>query len=318
MSMRVSAAWLAALALLVSACTTAPPRRSEPPRQVRIPPPSVSVIPQPDRPQQPPAQTQSSQSDPGPAPPWEKDGPPQDDEIPPDLANLAEPVPQYEPQSAGGNMRSYEVFGQKYHVLTSSEGYRETGLASWYGKKFHGHKTSNGEKYDMFALSAAHRSLPLPSYVRVTNLGNGKSVIVRVNDRGPFHSARIIDLSYAAAVKLDTVGKIATVELEAISPGRDLPPPPKLRSETQIANSKIRPQPRLLQVAAYSDPINAVAMREELSRLGIGQVQVRVGMLNNGDTVHRVMVGPFDERKLMDETRIRIRGAGFEAIPITE
>ena len=313
MSMRVPAYGSAALALLLlSACATAPPRTSNPPRQVRIPPPQVSTIHQPER--TPPAQ---KERDPGPAPSWEKDGPPSDDEIPPGLADLAEPVPKYEPLSPGGNMRSYEVFGKKYHVLTSAEGFRETGLASWYGKKFHGRKTSNGEKYDMFALSAAHKSLPLPSYVRVTNLGNGKSVIVRVNDRGPFHSSRIIDLSYAAAVKLDTVGKIATVELEAITPGRELPPPPKLKTPTQIANGA-RPTPRLLQVAAYSDPINAVAMKEELAELGISNVQVRVGMLNNGDTVHRVMVGPFEERKRMDETRIRIRGAGFEAIPISE
>lgn len=315
MTIRVSAYCSAVVALLLlSACTTAPPRTSNPPRQVRIPPPQVSIVRPPER----APVARSTERDPGPAPSWEKDGPPLDDEIPPDLASLAEPVPQYEPLSPGGNMRSYEVFGQKYHVLTSAEGFRETGLASWYGKKFHGRKTSNGEKYDMFALSAAHKSLPLPSYVRVTNLGNGKSVIVRINDRGPFHSSRIIDLSYAAAVKLDTVGKIATVELEAITPGRELPPPPKLKTPTQVAGGGARPTPRLLQVAAYSDPINAVAMKEELVELGITTVQVRVGMLNNGDTVHRVMVGPFEERKRMDETRIRIRGAGFEAIPISE
>lgn len=301
----------AAAALLLAACTTAPPRGGQsPPRQVRIPPPKVSVI-KPPAPRPPISQ----EPDPGPAPRWEKDGPPRPEDIPEGLAEMEEPVPQDEPLSPGGNMKSYEVFGRKYHVLASAEGFRETGLASWYGKKFHGRKTSNGERYDMFALSAAHKSLPLPSYVRVTNLANGKSVIVRVNDRGPFHPGRIIDLSYAAAVKLDTVGKIATVEVEAITPGRELPPPPK--PVTQHA-SGAKPSARLLQVAAYSDPINAVAMREELTQLGIDGVQVRVGLLDNGDTIHRVMVGPFDERKRMDETRIRIRGAGFEAFPITE
>ena len=293
----------AVAALSLAACTTAPPRRPAPPRQVSIPPPKVSVI-RPPAPTPPPPQP----PDPGPAPLWEKDGPPRPEDIPEGLADLEELVPQDEPLSAGGNMKSYEVFGRKYHVLASAEGFRETGLASWYGKKFHGR--------DMFALSGAHKNLPLPSYVRVTNLANGKSVIVRINDRGPFHSGRIIDLSYAAAVKLDTVGKIATVEVEAITPGRDLPPPPRIKPPTQVAGAK--PSARLLQVAAYTDPINAVAMREELAQLGIEGVQVRVGLLDNGDTIHRVMVGPFDERKRMDETRIRIKGAGFEAIPITD
>jgi rare lipoprotein A len=309
MTLRFAPAAVAIAALLLAACST-PQQRPTPqqPRQVRIPPPKVSVI-QPAEPE--------SQADPGPAPLWEKDGPPNPDDIPEDLANLPEPVPQHEPKSRGGNMKSYEVFGKKYHVLSSAEGFRETGLASWYGKKFHGRKTSNGERYDMFKLTAAHKNLPLPTWVRVTNLANGKSVVVRVNDRGPFHPGRIIDLSYAAAVKLDTVGKIATVEVEAITPGQELPPPPKIKEDSQLASSG-RPQARLLQVAAYSDPINAIAMREELDKLGIEGVQVRVGMLDNGDTVHRVMVGPFEERQRMDQTRARIRGAGYEAIPISQ
>lgn len=311
--MRMRSAHFAALvaAFVLAACATTPPPQRSPGRQVRIPPPRVSTIePAPER-------VVPDEVDPGPAPLWEKDGPPDPNDIPDDLANIPDPVPTQEPLSAGGNMKSYEVFGRKYHVLRSSEGFRETGLASWYGKKFHGRKTSNGERYDMFKLSAAHKNLPLPSYVRVTNLGNGKSVIVRVNDRGPFHSSRIIDLSYAAAARLETIGKIATVEIEAISPGRELPPPPKLQLASPTSGGG-KTGHRLLQVAAYSDPINAVSMREELSQLGIKTVQVRVGMLDNGDTVHRVMVGPFEERKQMDEMRIRIRGAGFEAFPISD
>lgn len=301
---------VAVTALLLSACGSVPQRQApQSPRQVRIPPPKVSVI----QPQSPAAEAE----DPGPAPAWEKDGPPNPDDIPDGLADLPEPVPTHEPKSAGGNMRSYEVFGKKYHVLSTAEGFRETGLASWYGKKFHGRKTSNGERYDMFKLSAAHKNLPLPTWVRVTNLANGKNVIVRVNDRGPFHSGRIIDLSYAAAVKLDTVGKIATVELEAITPGRELPPPPQIREASEVASAQRGP-PRLLQVAAYSDPINAVAMREELGKLGIQDVQVRAGTLNNGDTVHRVMIGPFEERQRLDQMRARLRGAGYETIPISD
>ena len=112
-----------------------------------------------------------------------------------DVSKLPDPVPTYEPKSRGGNKSPYEVWGKIYHVLPTAEGYQERGGASWYGAKFHGHKTSNGETYSMYEMSAAHKSLPLPSYAKVTNLDNGRSVIVRVNDRGPFHEGRIIDLS---------------------------------------------------------------------------------------------------------------------------
>ncbi|WP_354624412.1 septal ring lytic transglycosylase RlpA family protein [Psychromonas sp. MME2] len=122
-------------------------------------------------------------------------------EIPP-LAHVEDATPRYEPYSRGGNS-DYTVRGIKYKVLKNISEFNESGKASWYGKKFHGHLTSNGERYNMFAMSAAHKNLPLPSYVKVTNLKNNKQVIVRVNDRGPFHEGRIIDLSYAAADKLD-------------------------------------------------------------------------------------------------------------------
>lgn len=146
--------------------------------------------------------------------PGEKDSVP--DEIP-DVDAIPEPIVKNEPRSARGN-KSYSVLGKSYSVLADHEGYDETGNASYYGKKFHGRRTSNGDVYDMYAFSAAHRSLPLPSYARVTNLSNGKSVVVRVNDRGPFHSNRIIDLSYAAAVKLDYRKQgTAKVRVEALS-----------------------------------------------------------------------------------------------------
>ena len=119
----------------------------------------------------------------------------------PDVDRIPEPEVRTEPRSRYGN-RSYSVLGKRYHVLESAEGYEEVGTASYYGRKFHGRRTSNLEVYDMYAFTAAHKSLPLPSYARVTNLDNGRSIVVRVNDRGPFHAGRIIDLSYAAAVKL--------------------------------------------------------------------------------------------------------------------
>jgi rare lipoprotein A len=120
----------------------------------------------------------------------------------PELAHLENPIPRFEPYSRQGN-RDYQVRGKSYQVWRDIQDYEVEGEASWYGKKFHGHLTSNGEIYDMYSMSAAHKNLPLPSYVEVSNLSNGKTVIVRVNDRGPFHQQRVIDLSYAAAYKLD-------------------------------------------------------------------------------------------------------------------
>ncbi|MDX1452372.1 MAG: septal ring lytic transglycosylase RlpA family protein, partial [Oleiphilaceae bacterium] len=139
-----------------------------------------------------------------------------------DASGVPDAIPVWEPLSPQGNRSPYTVRGKQYRILPSAAGYREEGIASWYGLKFHGELTSNGEIYNMYAMSAAHKSLPLPTYVKVTNLSNQRSVIVRVNDRGPFHSERVIDLSYAAAKKLgfDKQGT-ARVLLEAIVPGGD-------------------------------------------------------------------------------------------------
>ena len=128
-------------------------------------------------------------------------------------------MPKVESKSKYGNPKSYVVFGKRYYVKDSAKGYVEQGIASWYGTKFHGRRTSSGETYDMYAMTAAHKTLPLPTYARVTNLENGRSVMVKVNDRGPFHQNRIIDLSYSAATRLGIV-KTGTgrVEVEAIDP----------------------------------------------------------------------------------------------------
>lgn len=128
-------------------------------------------------------------------------------------------VPVAEPRSRYGNPDSYEVRGVTYHVLDSSEGYEAEGMASWYGEAFQGRRTSSGEPYDMYAMTAAHRTLPIPTYVEVTNLENGRTAVVRINDRGPFHDGRIIDLSYAAARKLGVVGPgTARVRVRALEP----------------------------------------------------------------------------------------------------
>ncbi|WP_295391839.1 septal ring lytic transglycosylase RlpA family protein [uncultured Thiodictyon sp.] len=132
---------------------------------------------------------------------------------------IPDAVPRVEPRSKYGNMASYRVRGRVYHTQQDGRGHVERGLASWYGKQFHGQRTSSGERYDMYGMTAAHKTLPLPSYARVTNLENGRSAVVRINDRGPFHSTRVIDLSYAAATKIGVFPKgTATVEIRGIDP----------------------------------------------------------------------------------------------------
>lgn len=142
----------------------------------------------------------------------------------PDVDAIPEPEVVAEPRSAVGNRPTYTVLGKRYRVMDDAHGYVEEGRASYYGQKFHGRRTSNMEVYDMYAFTAAHKTLPLPSFARVTNLDNGRSVVVRVNDRGPFHEGRVIDLSYAAAVKLDIVQKgTGRVEVRALTPGEEAP-----------------------------------------------------------------------------------------------
>ena len=194
-----------------------------------------------------------------------KDGPPRSGSTRiPDLPGDA--VPRPEPKSRYGNGPDYEVLGKHYTVMKSSHGYKERGVASWYGKKFHGRLTSNREPYDMYGMTAAHKTLPLPTYVRVRNLSNNRSIIVRVNDRGPFVHNRIIDLSYSAALKLDMVKSgTGLVEVEAISfdePSGDRPvrrttaPAPVARTPDpappQIDENRI-----YIQVGAFGSRENA-------------------------------------------------------------
>jgi rare lipoprotein A len=136
---------------------------------------------------------------------------------PPDLHRVPDPIPRIEPIRAGGPNKPYEVFGIAYQPITADRPFSERGLASWYGRKFHGRPTASGETYNMYAMTAAHPTLPIPSYVRVRNPANGREVIVRVNDRGPFHRGRIIDLSYTAALKLDLLRKVAPVEIRRLT-----------------------------------------------------------------------------------------------------
>jgi rare lipoprotein A len=199
----------------------------------------------------------------------------------PDISNLPEPVPRAEPRSRYGNRSPYTVLGRSYRVLDSAQGYHERGVASWYGTKFNGRATSSGELYDICSFTAAHKTLPLPSYVRVTNLDNGRQLIVRVNDRGPFHEGRIMDLSYAAAIRLgvDRTGT-ARVEIEAVGPGdRPSPKPPY----TPISSEEL--QPALSEDADISPPADA----DPPARLAMSGAQwVQVGSFGEKDNARRL------------------------------
>ncbi len=203
--------------------------------------------------------------------------------VPVDIASIPDAVPRREPRSRYGNPESYEVYGKRYPVMARADGYAERGIASWYGTKFHGRRTSSGEPYDMFAMTAAHRSLPLPTYVAVTNLENGRRVVLRVNDRGPFRHNRIIDLSYAAAVKLG-IAEVGTglVEVRALEPDGPMPATPSAGG---------RPVSLYLQVGAFAAPDNARRLAAALERRV--SVPVRLSTtVSNGRTLHRVRLGP--------------------------
>ena len=227
---------------------------------------------------------------------------------PPDVSNLPEPIPKVESRSLYGNKSPYSVLGQTYSVLPSARGYDERGIASFYGSKFHGYKTSNLEDYDMYKFTAASKVLPLPSYARVTNLQNGKSVIVRVNDRGPFHEDRVIDLSYAAAVKIGVYPKgTGLVEVQGIDPSeppqQEAPPPPVVTPST--------PPPGIyLQVGAFADPANAQKVAEQLRGANFAPVQV-VDATIGGRLVHRVRVGPLADVDTADRVTTQIEQMGL-------
>ncbi|MGI1669418.1 MAG: septal ring lytic transglycosylase RlpA family protein [Neptuniibacter sp.] len=230
---------------------------------------------------------------------------------PVDVSHVKDAVPRVEPKSRGGNKSPYTVLGKRYHVMPSAQGYAETGTASWYGKKFHGHKTSNGEIYDMYKMSAAHKSLPIPTYLRVTNVANNKQVIVRVNDRGPFHGNRLIDLSYAAASKLDMLKKgTARVRLEAIDPRA------WQRSSNVVAVSTPPPEQnvagRYLQVGAYSTRTSALQVESRL-RNAFNQLAVitRNAVLSDGKTVYRVQLGPLQSTSSLSELINRVEQLGY-------
>jgi rare lipoprotein A len=169
--------------------------------------------------------------------------------------DIPDAVPRVEPLSRSGNPASYKVRGKRYFTKSTSAGHVERGLASWYGTQFHGRKTSSGERYNMYAMTAAHKTLPLPSYVRVTNMENGRSAVVKVNDRGPFHGPRVIDLSYSAAKKLGVIKKgTAMVEVRAIDPARPASDPGPLVAAAAATTGSAKPSRTASPASAPSEP----------------------------------------------------------------
>ena len=266
-----------------------------------------------------------------------KDGPPTvvhqaDKQLPRDA------VPRHEPRSKYGNPSSYVVFGKRYYTLPTSQGYLQRGIASWYGKKFHGRRTSSGETYDMYAMTAAHTQLPLPTYVQVTNLKNGRQVILRVNDRGPFHGNRIIDLSYSAAKKLDIIREgTGLVEVRALDPhnylaknslnrkSHNVKPKTTEQQETTEQQAVYSAEdaavdvetisstdPQLfIQVGAFGERENADQLMNQLSPLNLGKVSIS-SVIQNSQQLHRVRIGPISNVELVDKTVAQLTSMGMK------
>jgi len=261
---------LAGLVLGLAACSSHPQRRS-----VLASPDAAASRPAPHQSPYPPAQEDPSKRGDyvggGRYAPHVQDSTP--DHLP-DTDAIPEPVVEALPRSRYGNRSPYQVLGRTYHVLDDASGFVETGIASYYGNKFHGRRTSNQEVYDMYAFTAAHKSLPLPSFARVTNLDNGRSVVVRVNDRGPFHNGRVIDLSYAAAVKLGIhEAGLGRVEVRALT-SEGAPP---------------APAQQYLQVGAFSIQANAEQALMQLHAAGMASAVLSAG-LSNGRRIWRLRV----------------------------
>ncbi len=208
---------------------------------------------------------------------YKDDGP--GDRPPADLAAIPDATPRAEPRHRAAN-RPYVAFGKEYLPMVDAGGFRQRGLASWYGRRYHGQRTSSGEPYDMYAMTAAHPTLPIPSYARVTNPANGRSVVVRINDRGPFHADRIIDLSYTAAWKLDLLRGVTPVEVAALDPAV---PPAALTSDPAAAT--------WLQLGAFASAGAAEHLGRQV-RQRLGESLPGIEPLPVGSLV-KLQVGPF-------------------------
>jgi rare lipoprotein A len=232
-----------------------------------------------------------------------------------DTSGVPDAVPVWEPLSRQGNRSPYTVRGIKYHIADISNGFEELGYASWYGLKFHGELTSNGEVYNMYAMSAAHKNLPIPSYVRVTNLDNNKQVIVRVNDRGPFHKGRVIDLSYAAATKLGYANKgTARVKVELIRQDMNTTTNTSVKDGLNVAD-KIA---HFIQVGAFASKSSAENMLSQLKIEYETQDAFVASAAVGGSVIHRVRIGPFYNENEAVSSLKKIRSNGFSGAQIIQ
>ena len=256
--------WTLSLAAFLAACATTPPPEPTP----TAPPPPATTLPAP----------------------------------PKDLSAIPNAVPRAEPRAAHGNPPFYKVDGKRYFVLATAEGYEATGVASWYGPNFDGLKTSDGDRYDMYAMTAAHKTLPLPCYVRVTNLSNGRSIVVKVNDRGPFVANRLIDLSYVAAAKLDMLGTgTALVEVRAITPDTPL-------QLTRVAESP--PAVLYVQVGAFAVQGHAERVVARLHAAGFPSAFIFGPPAARGH-MYRVRLGPVGGVPEFDRMVARLSSLGY-------
>lgn len=246
-----------------------------------------------------------------------------------DVSTIPDAVPKPEALSKYGNYKSYVVFGKRYYTLKNSRNYDEIGVASWYGTKFHAHKTSNGERYNMLGMTAAHKTLPLPTYVEVTNLKNNRKIIVKVNDRGPFAPNRIIDLSYVAAKKLGMLGHgTAQVRVRAINPnmlqdskpffaGSSYKPKPTTYAYNQPYEKTypiFKPGNRtsktvFLQVGAFRNKHYALKLQQRLNNLVSTPVKITYPAINS--SLYTVKIGPFQDVASIARTTQQLKDLGI-------
>ena len=222
--------------------------------------------------------------------------------LPADWRTVPNPVPRYLPPAPRGNPPFYDVDGRRYDVLPSAAGYNQIGVASWYGPDFDGKYTADGDRYNMYAMTAANKVLPLPTYVRVTDLSNGRSIIVKVNDRGPFVAHRLIDLSYLAAARLGMLGTgTALVEVQAITPGS----PATLTGAVAPIGAFL-----YVQVGAFAVPANAARVLARLQATGLSDAFILSPAVIGGD-LYRVRVGPIHDVADYDRLAARLAALGY-------
>ncbi len=266
----------------------------------------------------------------------------------PPSGTVPDAIPRAETRSTHGNPPFYDVNGQRYKVLASADNYVERGVASWYGPDFHGHNTSSGERYDMYGMTAAHKTLPIPCYARITNLSNGRTVVVRINDRGPFVGNRIVDLSYSAAVRLDIVRtgtafvelrvvgpetpstQVSTPVLAAAGPPADLAVPAPVQPTSMVSNpvapevsiAAVTPPPSeefapvtapvalYIQVGAFADEGNAQRLIQRLQGVGIPNVFAFTSA-ESGRTLRRIRIGPISTVEEFDRLAAQLATLGY-------